>query len=186
MTLFQNHDDSELVDQLVGGDREAFEVIYRKYASHLYRFARKNIPLKEDCEEMIQDVFESLWIRHESLEIDSLSSYLFASIRYMIIRYFSKQRLRNKFAEHYQLFESLYDATEKESQNPEALGSIVLEKIQGLPERCQLALRLRLTENLSNADIARRMNISKKTVEFYMSKALNHLRNTLRAAYKGR
>jgi len=67
MTLFQNHDDSELVELLIQGDKKAFETIYKRYASDLYRFARKNIPLKEDCEEMVQEVFESLWIRRENL-----------------------------------------------------------------------------------------------------------------------
>lgn len=66
--LFQDHTDAELVSLLRNGDKAAFEAIYRRYAADLYRYARKNVSVPEDCEEIVQDVFESLWIRHENLK----------------------------------------------------------------------------------------------------------------------
>lgn len=176
-----NHTDTELLTALVVGGREAFEAIYRKYVSDLYRYARKNIPAKEDCEEIIQEVFESLWERHESLNIQtSLKGYLMGMVRFKIIHYFRKSARKKKYAEHFLLFEAVYAQAGEEDVNHAAIQSTLDRLITELPERCQEALRLRLSEDLSNPDIARRMNITTRTVEVYMFRAFNHIR----AAYK--
>ena len=185
MTLFQDHEDSELVDLLTQGDKKAFETIYLRYASDVYRFARKNIPLKEDCEEMIQDVFESLWIRHENLKVVSLRHYLFTAIRYRVIRYFYAKGVRKRYAENYKLFAASYHPMDDLIKSPgESLQEKLIKSLAGLPERCQTAIKLRLMENLSNDEIANQMNITKKTVEFYISRALNHLRHSVKEIYK--
>lgn len=184
MIPYPKHSDAELVVLLNRGDRVAFEAIYRRYAADLYRFARKNIYTAEDCEEMIQDVFESLWLRHDSLKIQSLRHYMFNAIRYMIIRYIQHKGVKKKYVDYYKVFSVLYDTAEPDAWDTKTLQTLLLKSIQGLPIRCQMAMRLRLQENLTNADIAIRMNISKKTVELYMCKALSHLRITFREVYQ--
>jgi RNA polymerase sigma-70 factor (ECF subfamily) len=180
----QNHSDADLVTLLTGGDRKAFETIYRRYASDLYRYARKNVPLKEDCEEMVQDVFESLWLRRENLRIDALRHYLLKSVRYKVIRYFRKRGVQQRYIDHYKIFATLYDTIDSEKHNPEALQEMLVKSLAGLPERCQVAMKLRITENLSNQEVANRMNITKRTAELYMSKALCHLRTSFPELYK--
>lgn len=177
--------DTELVDLLGQGSHQAFEVIYRRYAKELFRYALRKIKVREDCEELMHDVFESLWKRKEELMITSLRHYLFTSVRYMIIRYFSHREVKRKFAEHYQLFEAVYETMEEDQpRDPEAIHAHLLQHIQDLPDRCQEAIRLRITENLSNGEIARRMNIHKGTVQIYISKAFAHLRGSYSKIYK--
>ena len=178
MHLYQDHSDPELTTLLTRGDKAAFEVIYRKYAPELYRYARRNISCKEDCEEMIQDVFESLWVRRSDLRIGSLRHYLFTSIRYLIIRYFRQKGVRQRYIAHFRLFEVLYDSMDGEEKSPEDVQAMLIRSLDGLPERCQLAIRLRIVENLSNNEIAERMNITRRTVELYMFKAFKHMRIT--------
>jgi RNA polymerase sigma factor (sigma-70 family) len=81
-----------------------------------------------------------------------------------------------KYAEHYRLFETLYESLEEAERTPEAIQSQLINTLADLPERCQTAIKLRLLENLSNGEIAQRMNITKKTVEVYMLKAFDHFR----------
>ena len=177
MEQYPNLTDVELVALLNRGDQKAFEAIYRKYARDLYRYARKNIAIKEDCEEIIQEIFESLWARRESLHhVTVLNAYLFRMVKYKVIRYFQHNKVKKKYAEHYTLFEAVYDTIREEEREPLAIQSMIESSLSQLPERCQLAVKLRLTENLSNGDIARRMNIKKSTVENYMVTALGHLR----------
>jgi RNA polymerase sigma-70 factor (ECF subfamily) len=179
MTSYQKYSDTELTALLNTGDKIAFETIYRRYASGLYRYARKNIGVKEDCEEIIQEVFESLWTRRESLgHVTVLSAYLFRMVKYKVIRYFQHHAVRKKYAGHFKLFEAVYGSTQEEESDPSSIQAGIEKVIAQLPERCQFALKLRLTENLSNHDIARRMNIKKSTVENYMVTALAHLRAT--------
>ena len=170
------YSDDKLVSLLHAGDKFAFETIYRKYMPELMRYAAKNMGRKEDAEEIIQDVFISLWQRHETLLIGSLRQYLYQAVQYKIIRYFQHQSVKRKYAEHYKIFETVYDASSDTVQSPEALHLKIEKCLEALPDRCRQALHLRLTENLSNPEIARRMNITKKTVELYMFKAFNHLR----------
>jgi RNA polymerase sigma-70 factor (family 1) len=184
MNPYEHHTDSDLVQLLIAGDRIAFEIIYHRYAAQLYRYARARISSSEDCQEMVQDVFESLWIRHESLSIDSLARYLFTSIRYMIIRYFYQRGVRQRYLDHYAIFSEIYDSVSLQPDDPDQLQKELINSLNGLPERCRMAMTLRLKDNLSNGEIASRMNITKKTVEIYMSQAIAHLRTVLRPLYK--
>lgn len=180
MNPYLHHSDAELIALLKQGNARAFEAIYRRYASELYRFARKNIQAKEDCEEMVQDVFESLWVRHKQVKVDSLRHYLKTSIRYMVIRYFYNKGVKKRYIDHYKFFTVAYESAGQEEESPENLRAMILKGLEGLPERCQAAMKLRITEDLSNHEIAQRMKITKKTVELYMSKALSHLRASFR------
>jgi RNA polymerase sigma-70 factor (family 1) len=176
--------DEELVVALRNGDKTAFEVIYRRYVKDLYRFARSRVP-NEEAEEIVHDVFESLWSRKEKLKIESLKHYLFTSTRYMVIRYFSHATVKKKYAEHYRLFEMAYETMDPEQpRDPESIRTILLQNIGGLPERCQEAIRLRIRENLSNGEIASRMNINKRTVEVYIFRAFIHLRASYGKIFK--
>lgn len=177
MRGYQFYSDTELVSSLREGDEHAFEVIYRRHVKELYRYALRKVRVREDCEEIVHDVFESLWKRKDHLEITSLKQYLYTSVRYMIIRYFSHRDVKRKFADHYRLFEAIYDSMdEPERFDPQTIHARLLQHIQDLPDRCQEAIRLRLTEKLSNGEIAERMNINKGTVELYISKAFSYLR----------
>lgn len=184
MNPYLHHSDEELVVLLKNGNKRAFEAIYRWYVAELYRFARRNISNSEDSEEMVQDVFASLWVRHDELKIDSLRHYLKTSVRYKVIRYFYNKGVRKRYIDHYTFFTALYESAEEEQRNPEALQQLLIRGLEGLPSRCQAAIKLRLTEDLSNGEIAERMNITKKTVELYMSRALHHLRTTFPELYK--
>jgi RNA polymerase sigma-70 factor (family 1) len=178
-------DDVALVLRLREGDTGAFEMIYCQYASDLFAYARKNIQAKEDCEEIIQDVFESLWSRRGDLHVTSLRHYLFSMVRYKLIRHFHSKRLKRRYAEHFLLFESVYDNAGENERDPETLRLRIEETIAALPERCQVAMRLRFHENLSNTEIAQRMNITKRAVEKHMYKAFEYFRNNNIRLVKG-
>ena len=178
MNPLSNDTDADLISRLNQGDKNAVEQIYRKYARDLFNYARRNIQAKEDCEEIIQEIFESLWARHATLRIQtSLQAYLVGMVRYKIIHYFRKSALKKKYTEHFLLFEAVYEQIEGEEINTSAIQSTLDKLIRELPERCQEALKLRLSEDLSNRDIAKRMNITTRTVEGYMFRAFNHIRD---------
>lgn len=172
--------DENLLLSIQGGDRNAFAIIYSRYAKSLFDYAYKRIGDKEECENIIQDIFESLWLRHEQLKITSLRHYLFNAARYMVIRYFYVNRMKQKHAEHFRVFSDVYDTLEPEDRDPEKVRDTIVKSLQGLPTRCEEAMTLRVIENLPYAEIASRMNISRKTVELYISKALAHLRERLK------
>lgn len=179
MKALENHSasDMELLPLLINGDEKAFEIIYARYAAKLYRYARKNIQYKEDCEEIVQEIFESLWLRHENLSnVTLLEPYLFRMVKYKVIRYFDHSSVKKKYEQHYKFFESIYDCIDEFEKEPSLIQLVIEKGLTGLPERISMAMKLRLSENLSNADIAKRMNIKKTVVEKYIGIAKNHLR----------
>jgi len=185
MNAINEQTESSLLHGLVEGDKKIFEMIYRRYARELFAYVRKSIYNKEDCEEIIQEIFESLWARRERLKIEtSLSAYLYGMTRYKIIHYIKKSVVRRKYMEHFILFEAVYDQIDTPDVDPEALQSALEKVIKGLPERCQMALRLRLTEQLSNKDIARRMNVTTRTVETYIYRSFNYIRESYKYVSK--
>jgi RNA polymerase sigma-70 factor (family 1) len=177
--------DTHLLALLNAGDDTAFRVIYKQYVKSLLSYCRRNIERPEDCEEIVQEVFESLWARRQSLKIVSLRHYLFSAARYKIIRYFQHRKVKQKYEAHYKFFQEVYDAIEKDEKEDIELIQQKLDRcLNDLPERCQVVFRLRLYENLSNSEIAERMKITKKTVEVYIFKAFSHLRNSYHKIYR--
>ncbi len=170
--------ESKLLTRLRVGERTALAEIFRVYSKELFEFARKSIEVKEDCEEIVQDVFVSLWERREVLEIDSLKAYLFTSVKYKVIRYIKHLAVKRKYEAHYRHFESNYIVPTDPEQEPSMieLHARLTESLQALPARCREAFQLRLEQNLSNTEIAQRLHISKRTVEDYMTIAFAHLR----------
>ena len=176
MSLLHACQDKQLA-LLIGGSRKAFEVIYHTYALALINFARKSIPSKEDCEEIVQEVFESLWAKHTTLHhLTSLRAYLFKMVRYKIVDYIRHSAVKKKYEAHYLLFARV-DNSGPGKADPAEIQSLINNSVLTLPCRCQTAFRLRFDENLSYKDIAVHMNISTKTVEKHISAALQHLRN---------
>jgi RNA polymerase sigma-70 factor (family 1) len=167
--------DSLLVSLVKQGNQSAFESIYRTHVVDLIAFARKNVGI-ETAEEIIQDVFISLWMRRAELEVTSFRAYLFSSVRYRLIRHVKHEKVKRKYEEHYRLFEAAYENAPESQRNPEVLRQKINALTTQLPERCREALQLRLTENLSNTEIAQRMHISKRTVEDYVTQAFSLLR----------
>ncbi len=180
MKTSENANETALIEKLVGGDKAAFGLIYKTYLQEILGYTRRSLTNPEDAKEIIHDVFESLWLRHKSLShVTSIRHYLYSAVRYKIIRYFSHQGVKKRYEEHYRCFEAAYDTIPEKPPGPDSLQQKILEALEPLPPRCRLAMKLRLIENLSNSEIAEQMNIAKDTVENYMVKAVNHLRNSL-------
>lgn len=188
MTSSGYHTEAELVASLNKGDKKAFEIIYRTYAPEIFRHIRRNITVREDCEEILHDLFEWIWRKHREIKLFSLRGYLFTMANHRIVTYFRKNKVRRKYEKHFALFDALvnylYEDEGEETIDPDVLETLIQNSLSALPERCQEAFKLRLTENLSNAEIAQRMNINKGTVENYMVRALSHLHYSYQNIHK--
>lgn len=181
-------EDAQLVLLLRQGSAKAFEAIYNRYAARLFHHIQRNITSRADAEEILHDVFETLWKNHKTLIIRSLAPYLFTMARHKVIRHFEHSKVKKKYEQHFIRFEAafdfLYDPENDPSIEPATFKKIIDTGLAALPERCQVAFKMRLLENLSNAQIAKRMNITKNTVQNYMTRALTTLRETRQSLYK--
>jgi RNA polymerase sigma-70 factor (family 1) len=147
----------------------------------LFAYVDKRLGIREQSEEIIQDVFVSLWTkRHTLLVSGELEPYLYGAVKKQMLQYFRKEGVRNEYAASFSKFcESLFDNSANEYVALNDLQQAIDTAVSQLPSKCAQVFWLSRRDHLTIADIALRMNISKKTVENYLTTALKHLRSTL-------
>jgi RNA polymerase sigma-70 factor (ECF subfamily) len=168
--------DENLIQLLQKGDRNAFEALYRRYWRKLYLLAYQKLRNRELAEELVQDLFMSLWIKQENLQIrTSVGAYLSMAVRYMIIRFFQKERMHHQYEQNAVLFPQYANTTEDEVAFHD-LQEVIEQEINKLPLKCREVFLLSRHHNLSQKEISLQLNISEKTVENHIGKALRNLR----------
>jgi RNA polymerase sigma-19 factor, ECF subfamily len=175
--LYHLHEDKTLLLSLKQGDQQAFDVIYHRYARELFVQSYQKIGVKEVCEDIIQEIFTSLWIRREQLDVrESIGAYLHGILDYKIIDYYRQACMRLKHMD--QLIE-LLDQPEISPVDKMAYKeqeSVLHAYISGLSEKMRDVFVLSRYEQLSTDEISRKLSLSNQTVRNQISKALKILR----------
>jgi RNA polymerase sigma-70 factor (family 1) len=179
--MYDGNDDRDTILLLKKGDGPAFESLYHHFSRHLFQYVYNRVRQKEQAEEIVQEIFVSLWNKRKNLQITtSLESYLFGAAKYKILSFIRSEEVRKKYAAEFTLFASAqYDNSVEELTDLNDLQFTLNEKISELPEKCQTAFRMSRMEHEPIPQIAEKMNISTRTVENYISQALKHLRTSL-------
>lgn len=169
--------DYELQKFLIKGDSKAFEEIFNRYWKRLYAYAFRIYEEEKICEDIVQEVFINLWERKSSAEILNLEGYLFRAIKYRLANH-----IRNlKFTRVHEnvLSEIPYTDSASRKMEFEDFRDELFQSIDNLPPRCRQIFLLSRVDHLSNAEIAEKFNISKRTVETHISNALKILKDHL-------
>lgn len=163
------------------GDKTAFEHVFKTWYQPLCNYGCSVIKDMDEAEEIVQNVFFNIWNKRQSLGITtSIKSYLYRAVHNDCLNRIKHGKVRTMYAEDYRSrmnggFEdsvSLIDAKE--------LNKRINEAIDELPEQCGLVFRLSRFEQLKYSEIADQLDISVKTVENHMGKALRILRESLK------
>lgn len=172
--------DQQLVDFLRDGSDKAFAEIYNRYWFKLYSIAFHQTGTKEEAEELVHDVFESLWNKRGHAEIKHLGAYLVVSVKNLTINYIKSQITQRKYQE-YLIFNEIQSNITDEVVRFEDLAKAVDEAMKKLPERTCEVFKLSRFENRSVKDIAQKLNISEKGVEYHITQSLKVLKEQLKA-----
>jgi len=157
-------------------DSSSFEELFRSYFTPLMLFARKILVDEDDAREVVHKVFIALWEKRDKLDLNtSLKSYLFTSVHN---RSLNLLRDRKKFSDE-ELPEVAGNWDVSTQIEAMELEEKIRETIQSLPDKCRQIFELNRFEGLKYSEIAQELNISVKTVENQMSKALKILREKL-------
>jgi len=131
----------------------------------------------ETAKEIVQDAFISMWEKRETIDMSRpVKSYLTMVIHNKCTNYLRDNR---KFDTYLLDIENLLDVQEYESSDSlieEELKAKIDSAIAELPEKCREIFVLNRFESLKYQQIADKLQISVKTVETQMSKALQHMR----------
>lgn len=171
-------DDRKYVRELSKGSREAFEILYMRYASLVERFVVSLVKDESAADDIVQNVFMNLWNRRENLDKEGLifRSYLYSSARNAVYDWFRRTEKFPKVPVDQVDMSGLPIADlQKKIENDEMLMLVNLA-ISGMPGRRKEIFNLSRVKGMKNAEIAELLGISEKTVEYHISKALEELR----------
>ena len=182
MHPFDNHE--VLLEALQKGEEKAFVYLFDRYYEGLLNYAGRIVRETELAHDLVQETFCKLYEDNVNLSIHlSVKSYLYKSVYNSCLNEIKHQKVVNNYADRELLdfyFTEIVQAPEAElALQNEDIRKVLEEAINKLPERCREVFVLSKVEELSNKDIAEKLNISVKTVEVQMTKALSRLREEL-------
>lgn len=185
MAAYSSYTDEELVALLKQGDQFALSALYMRYWDKLLVVAGNRLDDLEEAEEAVQDVFFSLWQRKEMLELKhSLSTYLAVAVKYRIIKTLDKRyRIKNKIENAGDLDLQVLSPSADAAMLEHELFDQIAAAINKLPEKCRIVFTMSREEGKSHKEIAEALDISTKTVEAHMNKAMKDLKNNLGVLY---
>ena len=163
------------------GNKEAYRLLYDLYYPKLLQIARGYIPKKEDAEELVQDVFLKVWKKRHTININTnIDGYLFRMMRNACLDFLrSKKNALNINNNVTQLEAALnYKALTNDTASMILVKELelqIMKAIELLPEKCKTVFLKSRFEGLKTKEISEELQISHKTVEGHITKAIKHL-----------
>lgn len=162
------------------GNLKLFNQLFTDYYVNLCRFAYTFVKDTGISEEIVQELFVSLWEQHSKLKINtSIRSFLYTSVKNRSLNYIRNEKTRVHHEDEYSK-----EQTSKVTQiidfcEREELSHLINQSVHELPDQCRIIFEMSRKNNLTYIEIARKLSISSKTVENQMGIALIKLRNKI-------
>jgi RNA polymerase sigma-70 factor (ECF subfamily) len=176
----------EILKKIITGDESSFEKVYRFYYPRLIYFAKQYLLDSEVSKNIVQDVFTELWDKKNSLRKDTnLNAWLFTVTKNKSLKIISQLRSRQKY-DNYLIYrqldvdyKSLFDFDTSNFIFEELQTQIEISLFKLTPA-CRKVFEMSRFEDKKNREIAEELNLSIKTVEAQISKALRSLKADLK------
>ncbi len=175
----KNINDKELIEQIRKGDEKAFKQLFLTYYAPLCEYASQYVS-DVDSEELVQDLMLFLWETRENLFIEtSLQSYLFVSTKHRCLNAIK----RNQF--HERIHDQIYEKIKDQFEDPDyylvnELSENIRKAVQDLPDTYRETFILSRFGEKTNQQVAEKLGVSVKTVEYRISQSLKILRYKLK------
>ncbi|MFB2120713.1 RNA polymerase sigma-70 factor [Parapedobacter sp. 2B3] len=172
--------DAELLSRIGKDDQAAFEELYRRYWRRCYMQVVRRSGDETLAEDITQNVFLSLWEKRKSLRIEQVGAYLFSAVRFRFITYLKAQLHEETYALHLL-------RNGRDSQNPvetsmriKELNDAIDKGVAMMPPKTKTIYTLSRSEHYSVKEIANKLNLSEKAVEYHITQSLKALRIALK------
>jgi len=174
------HLDQELMSRIKKGESLAYDTLFKKYYSYLCMVVFRMTQDKNKAEDIVQEVMLELWRKRESIDIKSaVKSYLHRAVRNKTLNHIRDEKV--KFESEDQLSElASTESSPLQMMQGDELAEKLKKTYESLPEKCRIVFSLVKYEGLSYKEAAEKLEISVKTVENQISKALRKFREAIK------
>jgi RNA polymerase sigma-70 factor (ECF subfamily) len=172
--------EKKIIQGLKEGDVVAFDHIYHIYSKKLFHYVLGLVKDLEIARDLVQEVFICLWEKRDRVDLNlNFDNYIFTITYNYVRKYFRKRAIESKAVKHLarnapMIFES-YDETLIYNE----LLEIANHTIEDLPPRRKTVYKLSKQEGVKIKEIASKLNISTRTAESHLAKALKYLKQEL-------
>ncbi|WP_166437271.1 RNA polymerase sigma-70 factor [Niastella caeni] len=169
----------DLHDGIINNDNRLTAVVERYFQScfeGLYRYAFTLLKNNDDAKDAVQAVFVKLWEKRASIdEQQSMQSYLYTSVFHYCLNVKRHEKVRTAYIQNHQSIPHVFNDALTSRENV----ALITEALESLPPQCKLIFLKSRFEKKKYAEIAEELNLSVKTVEAQIGKALKILREKL-------
>jgi len=180
MKEFKKLTDDELIRLINVSDEKAFNEIYDRYWSKLLAQATYDLKNSDEAAECVQDVFVKLWHNRINISLNhKLSTYLYRAVKNQTINTLERRyAIRSNTARLIDIADNFVPSADASLIEKELLAALE-NAIDTLPEKCAKVYRLSRNEHKANREISAQLEISEKTVEAHITRALKHINNAV-------
>lgn len=172
----------EMIEALKTGDHLIFEKVFLSYFKNVKTFVERLIKSEHDAEEISQELFVKLWINRDSIDVTkNFNSFIYVLAKNTAFDYMRSKKVRDNFTNDMIAEEEETYCMEEEYYIKETALLVDLVVSQ-MPEQRKRIYNLSRNEGRSNDDISEMLNISKRTVETHLNRALRELRKVVQSA----
>lgn len=169
---------NQTIELIQNGNKQAFDQLFLSFYDPLCRYAFSFLNDWDETEEIVQNVFLKLWENRKTLSIHtSIKSYLYTATHHSCINQIHHFKVHQKYLDY--ILQQPNQSDSSDSLIAEELHILIEKSIAQLPEQRKLIFSMSRYEGLKYKEIAEKLNISIKTVEAQMGKALRTLRDSL-------
>ncbi|WP_343694330.1 RNA polymerase sigma-70 factor [Flavobacterium sp.] len=181
--MYKGYTDEQLVELLRQGKDKAFDELYFRYRDPLVRFVYIRMKSISVSEEIVQEVFTSIWERRKKILLQkSFAAYIYTSVRYTTLDYIKSHTISDQYIQEVldrnTVSLNSYNGTE-DSIYYEELQIAVDKAASLLPKKSKEVFILSRIKHYSNKEIADELNVSIETVKYHITYALKFMRTYL-------
>lgn len=181
MQIIQGEIERDLIIRFINGDETAFQRLFRFYYPGLVIYSKQFTTDRMEAEEIVQDLFVRLWQKHQQLTpSDSLKGYLFSSVKNGSLNFLKHKKIEEKYIRKITDLSSSHLAYDPDLYVVSELQEKIRNAIDLLPEKCREIFMMSRMAGMKNEEIASELNLSKRTIETQISKALKTMRVELK------
>lgn len=177
MNAYSTYTDEELVNEIHAGNTDAFTEAYNRYWEQLIALGFYYTHSKPASEDIVHEVFSSLWIRRTEVVIHSLKAYLATAVKFAVFKAIARDKRRRDLERGLPIL--TYTSELEEKLDARFLQDYLIGVVEELPDKTRLIFTYSRTEALSVKEIATQMDLSPKAVEYHLTKALRTLREAV-------